>query len=299
MTPKHRSSTGPDAVIWCPFSTALWRVLPVRSHLRRLVRYTETVLPHESQQLSHVNANWLHNYCLLSLPTPVVLLAMRYYILHLTIVMTAMSQLFQDSSAGDIRLDASAGTMLNVKSPSDSQQEAQAGNTFDRSTIDQTAELAIVGATSPDSPNSGVLQPDLSSPQSNQPQPPLGLGDADIPQTIPDRPTNIAQSCSALPHRRMLLRPRGDSCPNIPSSTNYNPALYPGGEELYEKAKLWGVEQERKQCRFWLKTMCCNGPRAFPTDIKDCADCMFWLAWKKNLYIYLCLSLCLSNLLLT
>lgn len=200
---------------------------------------------------------------------------MRYYILHLTIVMTAMSQLFQDSSAGDIRLDASAGTMLNVNSPSDSQQEAQAGNMFDRRTSDQTAELAIVGATSPDSPYSGVLQPDLSSPQSNQAQPPLGLGDADIPQTIPDRPTNIAQSCSAPPHRRMLLRPRRDSCSNIPSSTNYNPALYPGGEEQYEKAKLWGVEQERKQCRFWFKTMCCNGPRAFPTDIKDCADCMF------------------------
>lgn len=200
---------------------------------------------------------------------------MRYYILHLTIVMTAMSQLFQDSSAGDIRLDASAGKMSIRMPPGDSQQEAQAGNVFGRSTGDQTAELAILGATSPDSPNSGVLQPDLSSPQSKQPPPPLGLGDADIPQTIPDRPTNIAQSCSALPHRRMLLRPRADSCPNIPSSTNYNPALYPGGEELYEKAKLWGVEQERKQCRFWLKTMCCNGPRAFPIDIKDCADCMF------------------------
>lgn len=193
--------------------------------------------------------------------------------------MTAMSQLFQDSSAGDIRLDASAGTMLIGKSPGDSQQEVQAGNVFDGRTSDQTAGLAIAGATTPDSPNFGVLQPDLSSPQSNQPQPPLGLGDADILQTIPDRPTTIAQSCSALPHRRMLLRPRGDSrgdsCPNIPSSTNYNPALYPGGEALYEKAKLWGVEQERKQCRFWLRTMCCNGPRAFPTDIKDCADCMF------------------------
>lgn len=201
---------------------------------------------------------------------------MRYYILHLTIVMTAMSQLFQASSAGDIRLDASAGTMFIGKSPGDSQQEAQAGNAFDRRTSDQTAELAILAATSPASPNSGVLQPDLSSPQSNQPQPPLGLGDVDIPQAIPDRPTKIAQSCSALPHRRMLLRPRGaESCPNIPSSTNYNPALYPGGEELYEKAKLWGVEQERKRCQFWLKTMCCNGPRAFPTDIKDCADCMF------------------------
>lgn len=205
--------------------------------------------------------------------------------------MTAMSQIFQDSSAGDIRLDASAGTMLNVNSPSDSQQEAQAGNMFDRRTSDQTAELAIVGATSPDSPYSGVLQPDLSSPQSNQAQPPLGLGDADIPQTIPDRPTNIAQSCSAPPHRRMLLRPRRDSCSNIPSSTNYNPALYPGGEEQYEKAKLWGVEQERKQCRFWFKTMCCNGPRAFPTDIKDCADCMFWWNEKKYIYIYLPISL--------
>lgn len=189
--------------------------------------------------------------------------------------MTAMSQLFQDSSAGDIRLDASAGTMLNVKSPGDLRQEAQPGNKFDRRTSDQTAELVIPGATSTDSPNSGALQPDLSSPQSDQSQPSLGLGDADIPQTIPDGSTNIAQSCPALSHRRMLLRPRGDSCSNIPSSTNYNPALYPGGEELYEKAKLWGVEQERKQCKFWLKTMCCNGPRAFPTDIKDCADCMY------------------------
>lgn len=199
---------------------------------------------------------------------------MRHYILQLIIITTAMSQLFQDSSAGDIRLDASAGTILNVKSPGDSQQEARAGEIYDRRTSDQTDELAIIGATSSDSPNSGVLQPDLSSPQ-----PPLGTGDADIPQTILDRPTDIAQSCSAPPHRRRLLRPRGDdSCPNIPSSTNYNPALYPGGEELYQKAKQWGVEQERKQCPLWLRTLCCNGPRAFPTDIKDCADCMFRLA---------------------
>lgn len=188
--------------------------------------------------------------------------------------MTAMSQLFQDSSAGDIRLDAPARTILNFKSPGDSQQEARAGKIHDRRTSDQIHELAIVGATSSDSPNS-----DLSSLQSNQPQPPIGTGDADIPQTILDRPTDIAQSCSAPPHRRRLLRPRGeDSCPNIPSSTNYNPALYPGGEELYEKAKQWGVEQERKQCPLWLRTLCCNGPRAFPTDIRDCADCMFLLA---------------------
>lgn len=203
---------------------------------------------------------------------------MRQYILHLIIVMTAMSQLFQDSSAGDIRLEASAGTILNVKSPGDSQQEARAGKIYDRRTSDQTDEFAIVGATSPDSPNSGILQPDLSSPQSNQPQPPLGTGEADIPQTIPDRPTNIAQSCSAPPNRRMLLRPRGEDSCQIPSSTNYNPALYPGGEELYEKAKQWGVEQDRKQCALWLRTLCCNGPRAFPTDIRDCADCMFLLA---------------------
>lgn len=260
-----------------PFLPYGGEFLPVRLHLRRIVRYTETVLPHESQQLSHVNANWLRVFAFFSLPTPVVLLAMRYYILHLTIVMTAMSQLFQESSAGDIRLDASGGTMLNVKWPSDLQQ-TQHGNMFGRRTNDQTAELAIAGLTSPDSPDSGALQPDSSSPQSNEPQPPFGLEDADITQAIPDRSTTIAQSCSALPHRRMLLRPREDSCSNIPSSTNYNPALYPGGEDLYEKAKLWGVEQERKQCKFWLKTLCCNGPRAFPTDIKDCADCMFWLA---------------------
>lgn len=203
-----------------------------------------------------------------------------------------MSQLFQDSSAGDIRLDVSDSTMLNVKSPGDSQQ-AQPGNVFDTGTSDQTAVLAIGGATSPDSsigglesPDSGALQPDTSSPQSNQPQPPLGPGDPELPQKIPDSSTNIAQSCSAPPHSRMLLRPRGDSCSNIPSSTNYNPALYPGGEELYEKAKLWGVEQDRRQCKFWLKTLCCNGPRAFPTDIKDCAECMFWLAWKKYLFVY-------------
>lgn len=211
--------------------------------------------------------------------------AMRYYILHLTIVMTAMSQLFQNSSAGDIRLDASDGTTLNFKSPGNSQQE-QAGNMVDRRTSDQTAVLAIAGATSPDSSNFGPLQPASSLTESKQAQPPLGLGDADIFQKIPDESTDIAQSCSALPHRRMLLRPRADSCSNIPSSTNYNPALYPGGEALYEKAKLWGVEQERKQCRFWLKTMCCNGPRAFPTDIKDCAECMFWFASKKYLCVF-------------
>lgn len=206
---------------------------------------------------------------------------MRYYILHLTSVMTAMSQLFQDSSAGDIRLDALDGTMLDVKSPGDSQQ-AQPGNVFDRGISDQTAVVAIAGATSPDSsiggpesPSTGALQPDTSSSQSDQSPPPLGPGDPDISQQTPDISTTIAQSCSAPPHRRMLLRPRGDSCSNIPSSTNYNPTFYPGGEELYEKAKLWGVEQERRRCEFWLKTLCCNGPRAFPTDIKDCAECMF------------------------
>lgn len=195
--------------------------------------------------------------------------------------MTAMSQLFQDSSAGDIRLDASDTTMLNVKSPGDSEQ-AQLGNVVDRGTSDQNFELAIVGATSagssvegPESPNSGALQPDISSAQSNQHQPSRGTEDPKIPQQLPDMSTDIAQSCSAPPQRRMLLRPRGDSCPNIPSSTNYNPALYPGGEDMFEKAKLWGVTQERRQCKFWLKTLCCNGPRAFPTDINDCAPCMF------------------------
>lgn len=233
-----------------------------------------------------------------SLRSPVALFSMRYYILHLIIVMTAMSQLFQDSSAGDTRLDTSDGTMLNDKSPGDSQQ-AQPGNVVDIGTSDQNAVLAIGGPTSPDSsvegpelPNSGALQPDISSTQSNQPQPSLGTGDPEIPQKLPDTSTDIAQSCSAPPQRRMLLRPRGDSCPNIPSSTNYNPALYPGGEELYEKAKLWGVLQDRRQCKFWLKTLCCNGPRAFPTDINDCAPCMFWLARKE-------VSLCISNLFLT
>lgn len=218
---------------------------------------------------------------LLSLSSPVALFAMRYYILHLIIVMTAMSQLFQDSSAGDIRLDASDGTMLNVMSPGDSQQ-AQSANVVDRGTTDQNAVLAIGGATSPDlsvegpeSPNSGALQPDTSSTQNNQPQPSLAPGDPEIPQKLSDMSTDIAQSCSAPPQRRMLLGPRGDSCSNIPSSTNYNPALYPGGEELYEKAKLWGVVQDRRQCKFWLKTLCCNGPRAFPVDIMDCAQCMF------------------------
>lgn len=192
-----------------------------------------------------------------------------------------MSQLFQDSSAGEIRLDTSDGTMLNDKSPGDSQQ-AQPGNVVDIGTSDQNAVLAIGGPTSPDSsvegpesPNSGALQPDISSTQSIQPQPSLGTGDPEIPQKLPDTSTDIAQSCSAPPQRRMLLRPRGDSCPNVPSSTNHNPALYPGGEELYEKAKLWGVVQDRRQCQFWLKTLCCNGPRAFPIDIMDCAPCMF------------------------
>ena len=198
--------------------------------------------------------------------------------------MTAMSQLFQDSSVGDIRLDGLDGTMLNGNSPGDPQQ-AQPGNVFTRITSDQTAVLAVAEELSPASPNSGVLQPDSSSSRTNHPQPPLGPGDPDIQQTIPDRSTNIAQSCTAPPQRRMLLRPRGDACPNIPSSTNYNPALYPGGEELYEKAKLWGVEQERRQCKFWMMTLCCNGPRVFIRDLKDCAECMFF-DWNGKIFFW-------------
>lgn len=173
-----------------------------------------------------------------------------------------MSQLFQDNSAGDIRLDSSDGTMLNVKSQANWQQQAKSGNVFDRRTSDQSAVVAI-----------GGLQPDTSSSQSNQPQPPFGPGDPDISQKTPEKSTDIAQSCSASPQKRMLLRPREDSCSNIPSKTNFNPTFYPGGEDLYEKAKSWGVEQERKRCNPFLKTLCCNGPRAFPVDIKDCAEC--------------------------
>ncbi len=229
---------------------------------------------------------------------------MRFCLVLLAIVPTAVSQLFQDGGTNDLQVnsqiaafpgetDALDGMLVGNK-PLGNSQKMQPVINFDAGTADdQAATPPLTGAKSPPSPMEGFASPSFvplqldPSLQSNSPQPPIGPGASAIPQPPSDTSQTMAQGCSFPPGqtnpvpqgRKMLLRGRETVCRNIPQQ-NDNPILYPGGEgQRIEDLKVGRVQPE-KQCDPWRKTACCNGPRRGLRDLDDCGFCMFRLDRK-------------------